>query len=221
MNFKFGKINEREVITCLLLIVVGYMSARLFTRMNAGFRVGGQSCDCTSKDDSNPPKCNDGGNPNQSIGRIRTFCTDQTTESNCKTAGGRTFVPPNTCKWTGPPTPAPKPPPTPKPPAPKPPAPKPPTPKPPGSDKFSCSGSTCISDSKGTYNASDCSDSCGFSCNASNTCISGLSGSGTYDTKDECQEKCSSSIWTSWWMIMIYIVAGLFFILLIGFALSK
>ena len=87
--------------------------------------------------------------------------------------------------------------------------------------KYSCSGSTCISDSKGTYNASDCSDSCGFSCNASNTCITGLSGSGTYDTKDECQKKCSSSIWTSWWMIMIYIVAGLFFILLIGFALSK
>ena len=102
MNFKLGKINQKEIITCILLVIVGYMFAKLFTRMNAGFRVSGQSCDCTSKDDSNPPKCNDGGNPNQSLGRIRTFCTDQTTESNCKTAGGRTFVSPNTCKWTGP-----------------------------------------------------------------------------------------------------------------------
>ena len=204
MNFKLGKINQKEIITCILLVIVGYMFAKLFTRMNAGFRVSGQSCDCTSKDDSNPPKCNDGGNPNQSLGRIRTFCTDQTTESNCKTAGGRTFVSPNTCKWTGPPTPPGKK----------------PTPPTPSSGKFSCSGSTCISDSKGTYNASDCSNSCGFSCNASNTCITGLSGSGTYDTKDECQKKCSSSIWTSWWMIMIYIIVGLFIIIAIAMSLN-
>ena len=62
MNFKFGKKNEREVITCLLLIVVGYMSARLFTRMNAGFRVGGQSCDCTNMDILKD--CKDGRNSN-------------------------------------------------------------------------------------------------------------------------------------------------------------
>lgn len=36
------KINIKEVITCVLLIVVGYMTAQLFMRKYNGFRVGGQ-----------------------------------------------------------------------------------------------------------------------------------------------------------------------------------
>ena len=54
MNFKLGKIDKREVITCLLLIIAGYMSARLFTRMNAGFRVGGNIIKCNPK--ASPPE---------------------------------------------------------------------------------------------------------------------------------------------------------------------
>ena len=36
------KIDAKEVITCVLLIVVGYMTAQLFVRKYNGFRVGGQ-----------------------------------------------------------------------------------------------------------------------------------------------------------------------------------
>ena len=231
MNFKFRKINQKEVITCLLLIVVGYMSARLFTRMNAGFRVGGQSVPDYCKS-----KCLYGAYPYSSkqdiCNKVSQANCSNTWYKNTAKGGedgkteigigcywneeGKQCITPGTGFKSASGCPQKKCAETPTPPGKTPPG-KTPTP----TSKYSCSGSTCISDSKGTYNASDCSDSCGFSCNASNTCISGLSGSGTYDTKDECQKKCSSSIWTSWWMIMIYIVAGLFFILLIGFALSK
>lgn len=37
------KIDTKEVITCILLIVVGYMTAKLFMRKYNGFRVGGQN----------------------------------------------------------------------------------------------------------------------------------------------------------------------------------
>ena len=37
------KIDTKEVITCVLLIVVGYMTAQLFMRKYNGFRVGGQN----------------------------------------------------------------------------------------------------------------------------------------------------------------------------------
>ena len=37
------KIDTKEVATCILLIVVGYMTAQLFMRKYSGFRVGGQN----------------------------------------------------------------------------------------------------------------------------------------------------------------------------------
>ena len=220
MNFKLGKIDKREVITCLLLIVVGYMSARLFTRMNAGFRVGGQSCDCTYPYGSDSPNmCYDSSRKRPLIERPKSFCTDQTTESNCKTAGGRTFVSPNTCKWTGPPTPTPKPPaPTPKPPAPtpKPPAPKPPAPTPPGVSKttWDCTNSKCqeVTGTSGKYdNISDCRAECtatNYSCNASTSkCVPDSSGS--YTNASDCQKACDStgiSI-TTWIAVIIWVVS--------------
>jgi len=215
MNFKFGKINEREVITCLLLIVVGYMSARLFTRMNARFRVGGQSV----PDYCKSPKCLYGTYPYSSkqdiCNKVSQANCEKTWYKNTAKGGsgnteigigcywneaGKKCVTPGTgfksagsCPQTkcsySPPGKTPIPPgKTPTPPG------KTPTPTPtPSSGKFSCSGSTCIT---------------------------GLSGSGTYDTKDECQKKCSSSIWTSWWMIMIYIFVGLFIIIAIAMLLN-
>ena len=47
------KIDSKEVVTCVLLIVVGYMTAQLFMRKYNGFRVGGQnSCKCDDCKDS-------------------------------------------------------------------------------------------------------------------------------------------------------------------------
>ena len=45
MNFKstLKKIDSKEILTCILLIVVGYMTAQLFMRQMNGFRVGIQS----------------------------------------------------------------------------------------------------------------------------------------------------------------------------------
>ncbi len=37
------KVDTKEVLTCVLLIVVGYMTAQLFMRKYNGFRVGGQN----------------------------------------------------------------------------------------------------------------------------------------------------------------------------------
>lgn len=46
----FGLKNE-EILTCLLLIVVGYCIAKMFSRSCNGFRVGGQiNCGDYSKD---------------------------------------------------------------------------------------------------------------------------------------------------------------------------
>ena len=48
MNNKsmLNKVDSKEVLTCLLLIIVGYMTAQLFMRQINGFNVGGQTCKC-------------------------------------------------------------------------------------------------------------------------------------------------------------------------------
>ena len=124
------KANIKEIIICLSLIVIGYMTAQLFMRKYNRFSVGAQKCECTNTSGTN---CLDGADSNTS--RNSKFCTDQTTQDTCLSAGGRIgpgkFVGKNTCKWIpgppGPPTPGP---PTPGPPTPGPPAGKPPAPPP-------------------------------------------------------------------------------------------
>jgi hypothetical protein len=51
MNFKsiVKKVDNKEVLTCILLIIVGYMTAQLFMRRMNGFNVGGQNS-CYFKD---------------------------------------------------------------------------------------------------------------------------------------------------------------------------
>jgi hypothetical protein len=51
MNFKsiIKKVDNKEVLTCILLIIVGYMTAQLFMRRMNGFNVGGQNS-CYFKD---------------------------------------------------------------------------------------------------------------------------------------------------------------------------
>ena len=90
--------DTKEVVTCVLLIVVGYMTAQLFMRKYNGFRIGGQKCECTKTSGGN---CVDGVDSN--VQRNSKFCTDQTTKDTCLSAGGRIgpgkFVGKNTCKW--------------------------------------------------------------------------------------------------------------------------
>mgnify|MGYP006087314813 CR=1 FL=1 len=51
MNLKsiIKKVDNKEVLTCILLIIVGYMTAQLFMRRMNGFNVGGQT-ECPFKD---------------------------------------------------------------------------------------------------------------------------------------------------------------------------
>ena len=110
MNIKsiVKKVDNKEVLTCILLIIIGYMTAQLFMRRVNGFNVGGQSCKCTTG--TTGIDCVDSAN--SKLIRSGKFCTDQKTEDTCKTAGGRTFIGKNTCKWTPGPTPGPPPPPS-------------------------------------------------------------------------------------------------------------
>lgn len=215
MNFKLGKIDTKEIITCLLLIIVGYMSAQLFTRMNAGFRVGGQSVPDYCKDkclygtypySSKEDICNKvnqsncektwykntakGGDGTAEIG-IGCYWNKEgkqcvTPGTGFKSAGG---CPQNACSYSPPG----KTPPGKTPPGKTPPGKTPPGKTPPGKTpplKYNCSGSKCIADNNGTY------------------------------TSSNCNNKCDSSIWTSWWMIMIYIVVGLSIIIAIAMSLN-
>ena len=203
MNFKLGKINQKEIITCILLVIAGYMFAEIFTRMNAGFRVGGQSVPnyckgkCLYGTYPYPSKqdiCNKvsqancektwykntakGGSGNTEIG-IGCYWNEAgkkcvTPGTGFKSAGS---CPQTKCSYSPPsktPTPPGK------------------TPTPPGKTptKYSCSGSKCIANNNGTY------------------------------TSSNCNNKCDSSIWTSWWMIMIYIVVGLFIIVAVAMSLN-
>jgi hypothetical protein len=49
MNLKsiVKKVESKEVLTCILLIIIGYMTAQLFMRRVSGFNVGGQT-ECPS-----------------------------------------------------------------------------------------------------------------------------------------------------------------------------
>ena len=60
MNFKsIKKVDTKEALTCLLLVIIGYMTAQLFMRRMNGFNVGAQSCKCDDCKDSD--------------GKIRTY----------------------------------------------------------------------------------------------------------------------------------------------------
>jgi len=232
MNFKLGKINKREVITCLLLIIAGYMSARLFTRMNAGFRVGGQSV----PDYCKSPKCLYGTYP---YSDKQDIC-NKVSESNCEKTwykntakrgteeigigcywnkAGKQCVTPGTgfksasgclqkeCSYK-PPAPPGK---TPKPPAPTPPG---KTPTPPGVSKttWDCTNSKCqeVTGTSGKYdNISDCRAECtatNYSCNAS-TSKCAPDSSGSYTNASDCQKACDSTDWSFWIAVIIWVVS--------------
>jgi len=153
MNLKsiIKKVDNKKVLTCILLVIVGYMTAQLFMRKVNGFNVGGQSCKCTTG--TTGIDCVDSAN--SKLIRSGKFCTDQKTEDTCKTAGGRTFIGKNTCKWTPGPTPTPGPPGG-KTPTPGPPGGKTPTPTP--TPSYSCSSTSIFSADKCLKNGSVVTD---------------------------------------------------------------
>mmetsp|Transcript_12994 Transcript_12994/g.22556 ORF Transcript_12994/g.22556 Transcript_12994/m.22556 type:complete len:85 (+) Transcript_12994:72-326(+) len=53
-------------------------------------------CDCAKLEGSN---CKDGVSKHR---RQRSFCTEQTSEGACLSAGGRSWVGSGTCRWTCP-----------------------------------------------------------------------------------------------------------------------
>jgi hypothetical protein len=213
------KVNMKEIIICLSLIVIGYMTAQLFMRKYNGFRVGGQKCECTKTSGGD---CVDGADSSKP--RNSKFCTDQTTQNTCLSAGGRIgpgkFVGKNTCKWTPGPAPA------------------------NASTSYNCNASKCVSVSgtSGTYSSeSDCQSKCGgntppppppptkYSCNAStNKCEPDSNGS--YTNASNCQSDCDVSIWDfpantfkwySWPLLIVYFVGVIFIVLTLAFAFTR
>ena len=177
----FKKINIEEIGTCLLLILLGYIIAGLIMKNINGFSLGGEAC----------------------IGNEKDKCKLSTTEVLCNSTYAKgdenAELDPNKlyqCIWNTNKTI-------------------------PTCDyykelenvkecnkediKYNCSGTKCIIDSTGKYNASNCDNKCGFSCNASDTCIVGLSGSGSYDTKEICESECESTSWI-WYILIIGLI---------------
>ena len=174
MNLKsiVKKVDNKEVLTCILLIIVGYMTAQLFMRRMNGFNVGGQT-ECPFKD----AKCKIDGKhlysksaPDICNTLTKESCNDSWYENTIKGGGNNTTPIGIACYWNSSgndcvtpgtgfktitdacPTKscdAPTPGPTPGPPA-------------NASSSYNCSGSMCVnvSGTDGTYSSeSDCLNS--------------------------------------------------------------
>jgi hypothetical protein len=103
MNLKsiVKKVESKEVLTCILLIMIGYMTAQLFMRRVSGFNVGGQT-ECPFKD----AKCKIDGKhlysksaPDICNTLTKESCNDSWYE-NTTLGGGNNNVPiGSSCKW--------------------------------------------------------------------------------------------------------------------------
>ena len=214
MNLKsiIKKVDNKEVLTCILLIIVGYMTAQLFMRRVNGFNVGGQNS-CYFKDvtcklgqseypipsgKSDPckgisqDKCNKswyentikgGANKTTPIG---IACLWNSSGKDCVTPGtgfkSSSGCPTKSCDA----------------PTPGPPGGKTPTP---GPTTYSCNASTnkCEPDSNGSYtNASNCQSNCDVS---------------AWDWP------ANTFTWYSWPILIIYFIVGIIFILLMLYML--
>ena len=174
MNLKsiVKKVESKEVLTCILLIIIGYMTAQLFMRRVSGFNVGGQT-ECPFKD----AKCKIDGKhlysksaPDICNTLTKESCNDSWYENTIKGGANKTTPIGIACYWNSSgkdcvtpgtgfktitdacPTKscdAPTPGPTPGPPA-------------NASSSYNCSGSMCVnvSGTDGTYSSeSDCLNS--------------------------------------------------------------
>jgi hypothetical protein len=103
MNLKsiVKKVDNKEVLTCILLIIVGYMTAQLFMRRVNGFNVGGQS-ECPFKD----AKCKIDGKhlysksaPDICNTLTKESCNDSWYENTIKGGGNNTTPIGIACYW--------------------------------------------------------------------------------------------------------------------------
>jgi hypothetical protein len=206
----FKKIDSKEVITCLLLIVVGYMTAQLFMRRMNGFRVGAQcpsKYKCATDNDCEKMSQTECNNSYYTGGTVEKMCGYGMVNRKQVCHGTSNLLNNASCSKCKIPGPGP--------------------PGPPNSKtSWNCNASTCVSVSgtNGSYTSkSECQSDCGattYSCNAS-TSKCEIDTNGSYTNASDCQKDCGASIWTSWWMITIYIVFGIIIIGLIGFAMSS
>lgn len=103
MNLKsiIKKVDNKEVLTCILLIIVGYMTAQLFMRRVNGFNVGGQT-ECPFKD----AKCKIDGKhlysksaPDICNTLTKESCNDSWYENTIKGGGNNTTPIGIACYW--------------------------------------------------------------------------------------------------------------------------
>ena len=94
--------NSEEILIYLILIVIGYFIAKMFSRCTNGvdgFSIGG-ICDCTS-DHPDDRFCNNIEHDN-GIGSsfyLRSLCQNASDENECKQPNN--WLPPGICSWNG------------------------------------------------------------------------------------------------------------------------
>ena len=233
------KVNMKEIIICLSLIVIGYMTAQLFMRKYNRFSVGGQnSCplgsDLTCKLGTYPQRPGGGAPSPDPCSKVKADdCNKSWWQSKSDGAGNKPIgvgckyiknkcitpgtgfktingCPTKSCDGSPPPPAN-------------------------ASTSYNCSGSMCVSVSgtSGTYsNESECLNSdcekttplpppTKYSCNAStNKCEPDSNGS--YTNASNCQSDCDVSIWDypantfkwySWPLLIVYFVGVIFIVL--------
>jgi len=186
------KVNIKEIIICLSLIVIGYMTAQLFMRKYNRFSVGAQ---CPSD-----LKCVEGNVCEKSASSIcnKRYYTNASNVSymcgygnlgggvhNCHGTSNPTNASCSKCNGSSPPGPAGKS----------------PTPPPPPPTKYSCNASTnkCEPDSNGSYtNASNCQSDCDVS---------------IWDFP------ANTFKWYSWPLLIVYFVGVIFIVLALRYLL--
>ena len=212
MNLKsiIKKVDNKEVLTCILLIIVGYMTAQLFMRRVNGFNVGGQT-ECPFKDakckidgkhlysKSAPDICNTltkescndswyentikgGGNNTTPIG---IACYWNSSGNDCVTPGTgfKTITDACPTKSCNAPTPGGKT----------------PAPAPGPGTSYNCNASKCVpvSGKNGSYtNIFDCHDLCqgpiSFNCSESK-CVPVSGKNGSYTNVSDCISDCEKT----------------------------
>jgi len=188
MNLKstLKKIDSKEILTCILLIVVGYMTAQLFMRRMNGFRVGAQcpsKYKCATDNDCEKMSQTECNNSYYTGGTVEKMCGYGWVNTKQACHGTSNLLNNASCSKCKIPGQGP--------------------PGPPNSKTFwNCNASKCVSVSgtNGSYTSkSECQSDCGaspttYSCNASTSkCESDPNGS--YTNASNCQSDCDVSMW--------------------------
>ncbi len=167
------KIDTKEVVTCVLLIVVGYMTAQLFMRKYSGFRVGGQnSCplgsDLSCKLGTYPQRRGGGAPSPDPCSKVKKDDCNKSWWQSKNDGGGNNKTPIGiACKYVNDKCVT------------------------PGTGFKSISGcptKSCDGSPSGPASP-PANSSTSYNCNASK-CVSVSGTSGTYSSESDCQSKC-------------------------------